>query len=479
MKGLFPQYDDSPNQDYGVLWKDALFVFDTNVLLNLYRYQPGTRDELLNVLGQLSGRIWIPHHVALEFQRNRLKVIAEQNKRFSEVRRTIEKARGSLFADLEKLQLQKRHSLINPQALTTGFQKLADDFLAELDQLQEAQQKLSTPDPLKQKIEAIFDGRVGAPPKDQAAIDELYRQAEGRFKVKIPPGYQDADKDKDEPDEHIHGGIIYKRKYGDFLVWQQLLAHGKSVSAKSVIFVTDDGKEDWWRKIDSDGPKTIGPRPELIEEARTTALVETLLMYNPEGFLKYAKEFLKAPVSEETLKEVRDLSITRSLRDISFPEFREIGMRAERAVLYWLGERFEKVRVNRDGFPDFIAEQDGKTFGFEVKVVLNPRTIINRAKESIYRAYYELRENGFSQVTIVWIVTNQIEIEAVRPALVRMMRDEMPENLRMMVGIFEDPEFGGVGFIPYDEFAYSKVNPSSQRATSGGRQIAASRFDDE
>ncbi len=50
MKGLFPQYDDLSSQDYGIVWKNALFVLDTNVLLNLYRYQAGTRDELLNVL---------------------------------------------------------------------------------------------------------------------------------------------------------------------------------------------------------------------------------------------------------------------------------------------------------------------------------------------------------------------------------------------------------------------------------------------
>lgn len=162
------------------------------------------------MLGQLSERIWIPHHVALEFQRNRLKVVADPNKRGSEVRRTIEKARSSLFVDLERLQLQKRHSLSTPQPLTTGFEKLGADFLAELDRPQETQQKLSAPDPLKAKIEALFDGRVGAPPKDQAAIDEFYKQAAARFKLRIPPGYQDADKDKKEPDEHIHRGISYK-----------------------------------------------------------------------------------------------------------------------------------------------------------------------------------------------------------------------------------------------------------------------------
>src|SRR5262245_28120928 len=123
MKGMFPQYAEHAAQEFGSAWQHGLFVFDTNVLLNLYRYQAATRDELLNVLGQLSTRIWVPHHVALEFQRNRLKVIAEQNGRFSEVRRIIEKARSSLFTELDKLQLQKRHSLINPQPLTSGFEK--------------------------------------------------------------------------------------------------------------------------------------------------------------------------------------------------------------------------------------------------------------------------------------------------------------------------------------------------------------------
>jgi hypothetical protein len=141
MKGLFPQFAGSSNQDYSTVWSQALFVFDTNVLLNLYRYQSATRDELLNVLEQLSERIWVPHHVALEFQRNRLKVIAEQNKRFNDVRRTIEKAQSSLVADLDKLQLHTRHSLINPQPLTAGFEKLVAEFLANLDRLQATQQK--------------------------------------------------------------------------------------------------------------------------------------------------------------------------------------------------------------------------------------------------------------------------------------------------------------------------------------------------
>lgn len=310
MKSLFPQYADVSELDYGKVWKQALFVFDTNVLLNLYRYQSNTRDELLEVLNKLSGSIWIPHHVGLEFQRNRLKVIAEQNSRFNEVRRTIEKAKNSLFSELDKLQLQTRHSLIDPQPLTSGFETLVANYLDKLAELQGTQQKPTATDPLKEKIEAIFASSIGSPPNSQDEIDKLYKHAEERFKFNIPPGFQDAGKGKGDDDAsgYIHGGIIYKRKYGDYLIWQQIVAHAKTTQAKSVIFITDDGKDDWWNKIEFDGMKTIGPRPELIEEVRLLASVENFLMYNPEGFLQYSKEFLKAHVSEQTLEEVRQVA---------------------------------------------------------------------------------------------------------------------------------------------------------------------------
>lgn len=469
MKGLFPQYDDPTTKDFAGIWKQALFVFDTNVLLNLYRYQAATRDELLNVLGQLTNRVWIPHHVALEFQRNRLKVIAEQSKRFSEVRRTIEKSRSSLFADIEKLQLQKRHSLINPEPLFADFEKMIEGFLTELNRLQESQQKVTDPDPLKTKIELVFDGRVGSPPSDQDAVDELYKEAELRFKLKIPPGFQDSEKDKDGPDEHIHGGIVYKRKYGDFVVWHQLLGHAKQSKSGAVVFVTDDGKDDWWQKVDSDGPKTIGPRPELIEEAATRGDIKSFLMYNPEGFLKYAKEFLKAQVSEETLKEVRDVSRTASLSGVGFREFREYASRAEDAVMRWLFTRYSNVEQNRYGFPDFIAESGGKTSGYEVKVISNTRIALHLLRDTVYRAYYALKENGFAEITIVWVVSDSEQVAELKRMIQRAAKDAMPENLRIVIGVYYDDDDSETGFEPYDSFSYAEANQSMQRTVFGRR----------
>ena len=438
MKGIFPQYEQYTPERISHAWKNGLFVFDTNVLLNLYRYQVTSRDELINVLGQLSSRIWIPHHVGLEFQRNRLKVIAEQSRRFADVRKTVEKARLSLFGELDKLQLQKRHSLIDPQPLTGGFDALVDTFLGQLERLRQNQQGLTGLDPLKMKIEDLFDGRVGAAPANQQAVSTIYEEAAQRFKVGIPPGYEDSDKDKNETDEHFHAGIIYKRKFGDYLVWRQITAHSKEHGVKQLILVTDDRKEDWWHRIDVEGPKTIGPRPELIEDARVNGSIDTFLMYNTEGFLKYAREFLKAPVSEETLKEVRDVSVTRRRIPNDYRDLRVFGMRAERAVYRWLVPRFESVEENRVGSPDFVAIRDGKRFGFDVRIVQRPQMFLNRMRESLYRAFYEVERNRFDGITIVLVVADVAGANETKRLISRVFKDKMPASVQLLIGSLID-----------------------------------------
>ena len=61
-------YSDAEKLD---LWNHATLVFDTNVLLNLYRYSDKTRKSLLAALNKLQARLWMPNHVAREFMKNR------------------------------------------------------------------------------------------------------------------------------------------------------------------------------------------------------------------------------------------------------------------------------------------------------------------------------------------------------------------------------------------------------------------------
>lgn len=397
MKGLFPQYDYTASAAYAETWETALFVFDTNVLLNLYRYQERTCEELLETLAKLSRRIWIPHHVALEFQRNRLTVIAAQGRRFSDIRKVIEKAKSDLAISINNLQLTKRHTLIDPEPLISGFDKLTDDFLAKLDGLKESQQTLTAPDPIKIKLEDIFDGKVGSPFSSQEEIDKQNKLADVRYKAKIPPGFKDNDKDKDGPDEFSHNGLIYKRKFGDHIVWSQLLSHAATEGIKKLIFVTDDAKEDWWEQVEFDGPKTVGPRAELIEEAGRVGKIDTFLMYKPEQFLKFAQELLKADISEETLTEVRDISSVVKLAPQGQPHDNVM-----QAVLNWVARKTEYI-VGSAGYPDIIGVIGGARHGFEIKTY--PPTVPDAViANSINHAYKGSISENLDTITLVFVV---------------------------------------------------------------------------
>jgi len=68
MKELFKGFYTPSEKDIKKSWSDekTLFVFDTNVLLNLYRYTEATRDDFFQIIDSISEKIWLPYHVGLE-----------------------------------------------------------------------------------------------------------------------------------------------------------------------------------------------------------------------------------------------------------------------------------------------------------------------------------------------------------------------------------------------------------------------------
>jgi hypothetical protein len=110
---------------------------------------------------------------------------------------------------------------------------------------------------------------------------------------------------------------MIRREYGDLILWYQIIDHASTAKISHLILVTDDQKEDWWWKIDSGGPKTIGPRAELIDELMEKAGVSSFYQYNSENFLRYARQYLKIDVGEESIRQVQE---TRELeRNESMP----------------------------------------------------------------------------------------------------------------------------------------------------------------
>ena len=316
MKSTFDYHFQENEEDIKKFWENGIFIFDTNVLLNLYRYKKETADKLFDVIENLRGRIWIPYHVGMEFHKNRLTTIADQTGKFSTVKSAIDKIRSTSRSSIEELKIRKRHSLINIEDFSERIENLLNEFDKDLGALKEEQQGVTESDPILEKIHSLFDGRIGIAP-DQKTIDAIYADGVTRYKYKRPPGYKDLEKGDKDADMYYHAGILYKGRYGDLVAWNQIIEHAKKEKIETVIFITDDGKEDWWLQVESMGKKTIGPRLELIHEIRKEAGVNKFLMYQPEQFLSHANNYLNAKISPKEINEVREVTLEQKKLDVN------------------------------------------------------------------------------------------------------------------------------------------------------------------
>ncbi len=301
-------------------WEEGLIVLDTNALLSLYRYPLDARNDLLAVLDGFKERLWLPYQVALEYHRNLPAVLRDQRARFKEVRDEIAGMKSDSQARINKLRLRKRHALIDAEGLREEIETAIDRFLEKLNVIEREREELYQEDTLQGKIEVLFEGRIGEAPK-QEWLDSVYEEGASRFDKKIPPGYKDAHKEASnkEADTYTFGGVVFQRKFGDLVIWKEVLQRVKQEKIQWLIFVTDDSKEDWW--LSREGRK-IGPRPALVDEAGREGGLRGLVMQTSENFVAIASKKLGVEVTEEVIQQI---SIERRAADDTRTELDEPG----------------------------------------------------------------------------------------------------------------------------------------------------------
>jgi hypothetical protein len=446
MRNSFPSFYRPAQEDLAELWASGLFVLDTNVLLNLYRYPMEARQVLLSVLRQLSPRLWVPHYVALEYQRNRLTVIAEQVRRFDEVRKVADDALRAIKGGFDPLQLKRRHSAIDPDSFVRSIDDAVRQFKAQLEQLEADQLDVYHDDTLRSEVDAILDGRVGTPPSSQDALDEVYAEGITRYQSRIPPGFEDAPKgDQPASDTFQWNGLRFRREYGDLLLWKQILDHAKANAVSRMCLVSDDEKEDWWWSVESRGRKTIGPRPELVEEAFLTAGVRVFYMYNSERFLQFAKTYLGSQVDDTSIDQVREVAHIQRLAKSTLAALpgRDYS-EAEAAVAQWVAAEHPQWNtvLNSHGYPDILlyASDTSAPLGYEVKLLRgSPSFAQHVLRNQMYRAFHAVATGMVTQLTIVLVASDQ-PIASQAAEIIRRQKSALPEGVSVVVGILAPGE---------------------------------------
>lgn len=441
MKSELEGYYHLDDKELSSLWDDGTIVLDTNVLLNLYRYPANARDQLLRVFAKYKARLWIPYQIAIEFQENRLGVIAEQVGRFAEVRSIVEKAGRSLKGQIDGLQLAKRHSLINPEPLLSKTEEVFESFLTELDSLRGEQPDVFHDDPIRLELDRILDGCVGSPFSTQAELDDIYDDGDKRYADRRPPGYMDQDKFGDDVPSYLYGGLVYKREFGDLLLWKQLIAEAQHRSWSKILFVTDDLKEDWWWLAKSHGNKTIGARPELVEELMRESDVQLFKMYTSEQFLEYAKEHQGADVSDESIEHVREISrLAPPSGTLGI-----LGTQVEDAFMKWLElEHADDDLILHAGFPDVVAVDagDGTGTGYELRVARSWGGLRHRYRETLIQADSAIQSQDVQSCYIVLVSQSESIVDRLCDYIAKT-RDNIPPGVGVRVALLDRDERGG------------------------------------
>jgi hypothetical protein len=314
MKDLFSEYYSPTVEEFNELWQKCIFIFDTNVLLDFYEYRKGTREDFFKVLEAIKTRLWIPHQVALEYQKNRLKRIIQVQSNFEKVESKFTKAQDELNKAIQLISEEKDFKKCIPpdffQEVKEEIKKTSESILNKLTQYKEESIKTNELDYIRDKIADLFEGKIGDLPADQKELDEIYSEGEIRYKMSRPPGFSDEEKKKDKDNHYIHRNLVFQRAYGDLIIWKQILKEVKfNKKSTHIIFITGDRKEDWWRIKDK---KIIGLLPELVEEI-SEAGASMFHMYTADNFLKYAHDHLKLEIEEKSIEQVEEISVSNSL----------------------------------------------------------------------------------------------------------------------------------------------------------------------
>lgn len=281
MKETFKQYHQFTDEEFKQIRKDCLFVFDTNTLLNMYRYSRKTVDAYFKVLKELKEKkqLWIPYQVWYEFYENRIDVISEYEGSYDSVLLILEKAKKDIeesyknhpFLDLNDI---KKKMDIGLKGVEIGIRRAKS-----------AHPKRIEKDDVLDQINNLFKDNIW-PNYDEKTLETIKKEGKERYEKKIPPGYKDDKKTED-------------KKYGDLILWYQIIDKAKE-SKKPIIFISGDIKEDWW--LEKNG-KRIMPLPQLKKEIFEKAGVD-FHIYTADRFLEY---YDNKNIDKNTISEVRKI----------------------------------------------------------------------------------------------------------------------------------------------------------------------------
>ncbi len=283
LKELFPEFYQS-KLDIKDLSSESenLLVLDTNYLLDIIQLPTTVSKKYIEALEKVKENIYIPYLVALEFNFKKSSLKKGKIKKIRKYKNEIEQSVVNIKKKIDEIDLVDKEE---KEIFTNEPLKITEDYLAELKKI--IDNKVSSmiteeENELYERLISIIENKVGNK-YSQEWIDKIEKEGEVRYEQNIPPGFNDSSKEDEIDSLRMYGDIKYCRKYGDLIIWKDIIEYSKEYTkmGKKVVFITNDGKakqkRDLLYKVDD---LTVGPDIHLMNELYMEANKELHILNN-------------------------------------------------------------------------------------------------------------------------------------------------------------------------------------------------------
>ena len=306
IKKQFPEFFQSSLKENDLESNsNNLIVLDTNFLLDIIQMPTKIAKKYIETLESVKDNIYIPYLVALEFNFRKSGIKKEKHANIGKYRDSVKKSIENLTNTVEG------HGLIT---IKESKEEFSSDLIKKVENFEKSilnmlDEKVSVSitkeeDEIYKELISLIEDKIGVKYK-QEWIDSIELDGEERYEDKIPPGFDDAGKDDTDEEFRRYDNLIYRRKFGDLIIWKDIIKYSKDLENKDakVIFITDDGrsdkKNDLLYKVDK---LIVGPHIHLMNELQLEAGKELYILAN----LRFVQL-----VSGLTDAEIKSLSTSR------------------------------------------------------------------------------------------------------------------------------------------------------------------------
>lgn len=272
--------------DEGEFFRQATIVLDTNVLLAPYKLSAAAREDALRAIESSAERLWLPHQVGVEFYRNHA---SNRDLRAKAYEAAIDQTAKFEQLVTKHLGTGKTHEDLRKE-IARVVRDSSSSMKTAIEQLRIADKAITAfgADDVLKRIEAALGSRVAPPPDSTTIRNRTEEFTSWRAPSRTPPGYKDQGK----------SGTVASA--GDFLIWAEILAHA-AANNLDVLFVTEDGKDDWWEVVDG---QRRPHRALVLEFQRTTGPGRAYHQVSLDTFVRLATKAAGDEADQSTLNEI-------------------------------------------------------------------------------------------------------------------------------------------------------------------------------